>query len=369
MDMDTNKEIKKTQTDKFPCSSCGGGMVFNPRGQVLSCLYCGNKSEIESKEDEIQEYDIDLADEMDSGNWGEDTRIIHCDGCGAETVLKDESVAQFCTFCGSSHIVKHEEIPGIKPESLIPFQIGRETAKELFKKWLKGKFYAPKKVKVNHKLDRLTGVYIPYWTYDSDTFSTYTAHKGTYYYVTKTEVVYENGRSKTVQRRVRKIRWEYVSGSYEKYYNDLLVNASNNVDANIIEAIEPFDLDKLEHYEPEYLSGFTAERYSVELDEGWEEAKKDILDDIHYGVVEKIGGDTVRNLNIDTSYNGIWFKHILLPVWMSSYKFKDKVYRFMINGETGEVQGKSPISVIKTILTIIIILGIIWMAVVFFANR
>ena len=162
---------------------------------------------------------------------------------------------------------------------------------------------------------------------------------------------------------------EHVNGSYEKYYNDLLVNASNNVNAKIIEAIEPFDLDKLEHYEPEYLSGFTAERYSVGLDEGWEEVKKDIVDDIHSGVVKKIGGDRVRYLNIDTSYNGIWFKHILLPVWMSSYKFKDKVYRFMINGETGEVQGKSPVSVIKIILTIIIILGAIGLAGAFFGSQ
>lgn len=366
MEIDTSKEIKKVQTDKFPCPTCGGGMVFNPRSQALGCLYCGNKTDIEKQEAEIAEYDINSVDEMESIDWGNDTRIIHCNNCGAETVLKEEMVTQLCVFCGSSHIVKQEEILGIKPESLVPFKIGREKAKELFRKWLKGKFYAPKKVKDNQNLDRLTGVYIPYWSYDSDTQSSYTGEKGTYYYVTKTEVVHVNGERKVVHKRVRKIRWEYVSGNFHKYYNDLLINASKHVDAKIMEKIEPFDLQSLEHYEPEFLSGFTAERYSIGLDEGWEEVRKDITSDIYSRVVSKIGGDQVRSVHIDTSYESILFKHILLPVWMSSYSFKDKIYRFMVNGQTGEIQGDSPISIKKVILTVLIALGIIAGVIVYF---
>ncbi len=365
MDIDANKETIKTQTDKFPCPSCGGGMVFDPSTQALSCLYCGNKIEIKKQEGEIQEYNIDSVDEMDSADWGNDIRTIHCNSCGAETVLKEENIAQFCVFCGSSHIVKQEEISGIKPESLVPFKIGKERAKEFFKKWIKGKFFAPKKVKDSHKLDKLTGVYIPHWTYDSDTYSSYTGEKGTYYYVTRTQVV--NG--KRVQKRERRIRWQYVSGAYDKYYNDVLVNASRHVDAQIMSKIEPFNLEGLEHYEPEYLSGFTAQRYTVGLDEGWEVARHEINNSIYSGVVRKIGGDQVRNVHINTSYKNILFKHILLPVWMSSYSFKGKIYRFMVNGQTGEVQGNSPISPIKVALTVLISLGVIGGIVAFLVNR
>lgn len=365
MEIDTGKKTIKTQTDKFPCPSCGGGMVFDPGTQALSCLYCGNKTEIDKQEGLIEEYNIDSFDEVDSADWGDDTRIIHCNSCGAETVLAQENVAQFCPFCGSSHIVKQEEIPGIKPESLVTFRVGKQRAKELFKKWIKGKFYAPKKVKSSHKLDKLTGVYIPYWTYDSNTFSSYTGERGTYYYVTRTQVV--NG--KTVHKRVRKIRWRYVSGTYDAYYNDVLINASRHVDTEIMGKIEPYNLQELEHYEPEYLSGFTAQRYTVGLDEGWQVAKHEISNSIYSGVVRQIGGDQVRNVHIDTSYKNILFKHILLPVWMSSYKFKGKIYRFMVNGQTGEVQGKSPISPVKVALTVLISLGVIAGIVAFVLNN
>ncbi|MTI47042.1 hypothetical protein [Sporosalibacterium faouarense] len=358
MSQELSKAKTKTSTEKFECTSCGGDMIFNPKTQSLSCLYCGNKVEIEQKDDIIQEYDINSSIDEDSSDWGSETRVIHCNDCGAETVMKENSVAQFCAFCGSSHIIKQDEIPGIKPESLIPFKITRKEAKGLFSKWLKGKFYAPKKAKSNNKMDRLLGVYIPYWTYDSDTHSNYSAERGTYYYVNETHVVYRDGERKEVTRRVRKTRWRHVSGSYDLYFDDLLVNASQHVDSKIIEEIEPFNLEELEHYEPEYLSGFTAERYAVELEEGWEAAKQAIHPEIYKRVVREIGGDTVRNVRIDTNFNSILFKHILLPVWMSSFKYKEKVYRFMINGQTGEVQGESPVSALKIILTILIVLCI-----------
>lgn len=359
MEKEISKENVKPRTNTFQCTSCGGDMFFDPKTQSLGCLYCGNKVDIDNQEGEIEEYDIDSVEENDSSDWGRETRIIHCDDCGAETILKEDSVAQFCAFCGSSHIVEENDIPGIKPSSLIPFKVTRDKAKSLFSKWLKGKFFVPKKVKSNHNMDKLKGVYIPYWTFDSDTYSNYTAQRGTYYYVTKTDVVYRNGKRQVVHKRVRKIRWEHVSGTYRRHFDDFLVNASKHVNSKIINKIEPFDLGELEHYSPEYLSGFTAERYTLGLDEGWEIAKAEFLQEICNGIVNQIGGDRVRDVRAETTYNSILFKHILLPVWMSSYKYKDKIYRFMVNGQTGEVQGEEPVSIPKVILTVLAALGII----------
>lgn len=343
-----NKESKTSEeAESFACPSCGGIMHFDAESQSMLCQYCSTKIDISSEHGTIKEYDITSAEENADFNWQSDKRVFKCDNCGAETILSANSTAQFCAFCGSSHIVKNQESLGIKPESVIPFKMSKDKAKEKFKEWVKRRFWAPSNLKKFNQLKKMIGIYIPYWSYDSDTSSVYRAERGTYYYVTRNKWVEENGQRKMVTERVRKIRWTWVSGSYSKYFDDVLINASRQVNGDIINRLEPFNLKELVHYKPEYLSGFAAERYSIGLKEGWNHAKFDVDNMIRNNVTRKIGGDEVRFLNISTSYNDVKFKHLLLPIWISSYTYKNKVYQFMINGQTGEVQGKSPISRLK----------------------
>lgn len=336
-------------TDKFPCPSCGGNMHFDPKEQALSCPYCSNKIEIKNNDEAINEYDFDKAEEMASHNWGEETRIIKCDSCGAETVLDVDTVAQFCAFCGSSHIVQKNDTDSIAPESIIPFKIAKTKANELFSKWIKKRFFAPSKLKKEFNIRKINGTYIPFWTYDTNTSSVYTANKGTHYYVNQTRTV--NGERKTV--RVRKTRWRRVHGVYNEFFDDILINGSKNIDESLVNALEPFHLNELIPYKPEYLSGFLAERYSINLEDGWQDAKEEMKSHIHGGIKRQVNGDEVRILNVNTSYDKVKFKHILLPVWISSYSFKEKAYRFLINGQTGEVQGKYPKSALKITLTVL----------------
>lgn len=344
-------------TDTFPCPSCGGKMHFDPMEQALSCPYCSNKIEISESSEPINEYDFDSAEEMASQDWGKETRVIKCESCGAETVLDSNAAAQFCAFCGSSHIVQKDDASsGIAPESLIPFKISKSKAIEFFSRWIKKLFFAPSKLKKSHNISKITGTYIPHWTYDSKTSSFYTANKGTYYYVTQTRRV--NGKTKTV--RVRKTRWRRVQGVYAESFDDILIHGSKQIDQSLIQSLEPFHLNELVPYKPEYLSGFLAERYSINLKEGWEFAKNNIDDSIHYGIKRQVNGDEVRIISVNTSYEDVKFKHILLPIWISSYKYKEKIYRFMVNGQTGEVQGnypKSPLKIFFTVVASILVVG------------
>lgn len=366
-DSQTTGELK--DTDKFPCTSCGGNMVFDPENGGLSCPYCGNHTVISRNNNEIKEYDFDSEIENHRGDWGSKTSVIKCESCGAETVLDAYNVAQFCAFCGSSHIVKQDCSAGIVPESVVPFKVSQKTAMELFRKWISKRYFAPRALKTNYSAQRLKGVYIPFWTYDTQTFSRYTGEGGTYYYVTETYTTVENGKTVRKTRQVRKIRWWPTSGNYSRFFDDVLVNASKQIDSKLIGRIEPFALEELVGYKPEYLSGFFAEHYSVGLKDGWTTARKWIDDQIREGVIRKINADEVRNLHIRSCYEDIKYKHLLLPLWISSYTYKNKIYKFMINGQTGKVSGYSPVSPWKVLLAIGVGAAVAVLAYLIFRNR
>lgn len=345
-------------SDKFPCKACGGNMVFDPISGSLKCPYCSNLEKIDNENSIINEYDLESADERATGNWGNETSVIQCSSCGAQTVLTENSAAQFCAFCGSSHILKNDAKAGITPESLIPFKITKDAAIDFFKKCIRKKFFAPNNLKNNAQLQKMNGVYIPHWTYDCDTASTYTAEAGTYYYVSETIQVQENGKTVTKTHQVRKIRWRFVSGDYAKYFNDVLVNASSQVNNSLIQNLG-YNLSELIPYKPAYLSGYLAERYSIDLKAGWNVARSEVDDTLSKDIKREINSDEVRSLNVDTNYNRIKFKHILLPVWISTYTYKKKLYSFMVNGQNGKVNAKAPLSIFKIAALTIAVIGIL----------
>jgi len=359
-----DEKIEEISTDKFPCPSCGGNMAFSPTEQKLQCPYCKTVVDIENESIEVKEYHLAEAEEMASHNWGNEKIVIKCSNCGGETVMDSSMQAQFCSFCGSSHILKTDENIGIKPETILPFSLDAKKSKDKFKKWIGGKFFAPKEVKQKHTLNRLQGIYIPFFTYDADSTTAYTAKRGVYYYTTHTSQV--NG--KMVTKRIRHTRWTTVRGVYAQYYDDVLVNSSKNMDDAMIKKIGGFDLRKLLPYKPEYMSGFVAEKYSLSLDEGWQKAKNQIDNRIDQGIRMQVGGDEFRLVNKSTNYGDIKFKHILLPMWMSAYKFKEKAYRFLINGQTGQVNGEYPKSALKISLVVLSVI-LIGAVAFFFLSR
>lgn len=349
-----------TETDSFSCTTCGGKMHFNIQSQALACTYCSNQLALDKEKAPIMEYDFSKAEETANKDWGDLNRTIKCESCGAESLLDSHVTASFCSFCGSSHIITiADDNTKIAPESLVTFKISKEKAYALFKGWLKRRWFAPTKLKENITNNNLNGTYIPYWTFDSNTTSNYIANKGTHYYVTQTRTV--NGKTQTVS--VRKTRWKRVSGVYTYFFDDALVHGSKHIDQSLIAIIEPFDLKELVPYKPEYLSGFQAERYSINLQDGWQIAKSSIDNDIAQGIKRQVNGDVVNILSVSTSYENVKYKHFLLPIWLSSYKYKAQVYNFLINGQTGEVQGKYPKSILKisiAIFSLLVAVGVIY---------
>ena len=241
----------------------------------------------------------------------------------------------------------------LAPGGVCPFAIKSDKAEENFKKWIKSQFWAPNIVQKKARADSFTGVYIPYWTFDTDTFSKYTAQYG---------IDYEEEDSEG--NKTTRTDWYDTRGRYKEFIDDFPVCATNRYKKELLKKILPFGTDKSKPYKPEYVAGFIAERYTIGLKDGWEEGQKGITehlkDKIEQVIRKEENADHVRHLNVSTVYNDLKYKYLLLPVWLSSFKHNGKIYNFMVNGETGKVGGECPVSGWKVAIAIAIAILVLW---------
>jgi len=353
---------------QFPCESCGGAMLFDADSQQLKCQYCGRLQEIPPDASVPREHDLSDGRADADTDWGIAQQTVKCGNCGGESLIPAEQTATLCPFCGSPKVLPQPDTVNIKPESLVPFQIDKDEASAAFRKWKKKLWFLPGKFKRENTSARLAGIYIPYWTYDADTSSSYSAERGDYHYrtVTKTRVV--NGKTETYTEQERYTVWHWVSGDYDRFFDDVLIPASGHYDAKLLERLGNFQLEGLLGYKLEYLSGYIAERYSIGRAHGWEKARERIDDALHRDIRSEIGGDEIRSLRIDTSYSNQTYKHLLLPVWNASYTFKSKLYQFMVNGQTGLVSGRAPRSAWKITFFVLACLAVVGALVLWYAS-
>jgi predicted RNA-binding Zn-ribbon protein involved in translation (DUF1610 family) len=357
-----------TDVRKFPCKQCGAQLTFAPGQTVLKCPYCGYTEEIPLTAEAIREHDLDsaLVSLPKTEGWGTERRALHCENCGAVTTFAEGQVAGQCAFCGSSKVVEEASSTNlIRPESLVPFAIGREQAVALFRTWISSLWFRPNNLKTAGQLAKIAGAYLPFWTFDAYTSAHWTAEAGYYYYETEyyTETDSE-GHSVQKSRQVQRTRWEFCSGFRQDFFDDELVCASRGLPPNLIQGICPYELSGLVPYEASFLAGFTAEEYKVDLEEGWSMGKQRIEQKVYSLCSGDVPGDTQRGLSVNTAFSQMTFKHTLLPVWVAAYLYNDKTYRFLVNGQTGKATGEAPLSwwkIVGLVLLILAILGIIYL--------
>lgn len=358
-----------TAERRFPCGQCGAKLEFAPGTSTLVCPYCSHTTSIPQSAPAVTaQEELDFREQIaalaSSADVAEVTRS-KCDACAAEIEKPPNATAFACPYCGADIVATAQSRRLIKPRGLLPFKIAREQALESFRKWLRSLWFAPSAVKQFARVDhRLAGMYVPYWTYDTGTTTRYTGQRGDDYWDTETYTATENGRSVTKTRQVRRTRWSYASGVVGNSFDDLLVLASKSLPRPLADALEPWDLKQLVPYGDEYLSGFRAESYQIDLAEGFETAKQLMKPKIEATICSDIGGDHQRIDSMQVRYDRITFKHLLLPLWISSYRYRDKTFRFLVNARTGEVRGERPYSWIKITLFVLGILvvvgGAVW---------
>jgi predicted RNA-binding Zn-ribbon protein involved in translation (DUF1610 family) len=299
----------------------------------------------------------------------QETLTIKCTACGAESTLKPDVTADRCPFCGAAIVTEGTSAKQIRPWGLLPFHIKQEQAMAAFRDWVRSLWFAPNDLYRYADANPVKGVYIPYWTYDCQTDTAYEGHRGDDYTETETYTEYENGKPVTRTRTVTRTRWTWVSGRVDNAFDDILVLASNSLPRKYTERLEPWDLENLAPYQDDFLAGFVAESYQIDLPAGFELAKGIMEGTIRQSVCQDIGGDHQRIDSMRTSYLNITFKHILLPLWISAYLYRSRVFRFLVNARTGEVTGERPYSGWKIFFFVLSIAAVIAGVAIFATQR
>jgi DNA-directed RNA polymerase subunit RPC12/RpoP len=365
----TDPATSPSETHRFPCEQCGADYRFDPQSGTLTCSHCGHTEQISSRPwrgGALRELDFRAAlDRQLPEADMETTRVSKCPNCAAEVEFEPTTHARECPFCATPVVTDTGESRHIKPKGVLPFAIDERAGHKAMTDWLGRLWFAPNGLKeYARKGRRMEGIYVPYWTYDADTRSSYSGQRGTVYYVTETVMV----DGKPQAKQVAKVRWRPVSGRVKRFFDDVLVLASKSLPKRYTDALEPWDLSALEPYQPQYLAGFRAEAYAISLQDGFGEARARMDRVIERDVRFDIGGDRQRISHIDTQVSDVTFKHILLPVWLAAYKYRGKTYRFVVNGQSGRVQGERPYSAWK-IAGAVAVLAILVGAAIYIGNQ
>ena len=336
---------------RWSCQQCGAELRYSPGQTALECDHCGYAQKISAGPGvaAFQEHDLarGLSDDLPD-TASTDVRSTHCPNCGAVVEFQGASHATECPFCASPVVIDTGSQRHIKPQAVVAFALDEPSARKALIGWLGSLWFAPNRLLEFTRAGRaMNGIYVPYWTFDAATHSRYRGARGVHYYETRTVTVNVNGRNETRQEQVQRTNWYPASGQVARDFDDVLVIASTSLPSHLGNGLEPWDLTGLQAYNPDFLAGFQAEGYTVVLADGHQLARGRMAAVIENDVRRDIGGDEQRIDNIDSDFQAETFKHVLLPVWMAAYKYGNQSYRFLVNGQTGEVQGERPWSVWK----------------------
>jgi DNA-directed RNA polymerase subunit RPC12/RpoP len=330
----------------FPCGNCGASLTWNPDTDALTCEHCGHRVAVPRADAAIVERPLAAAGESARG-LGAHELAVRCGNCGAVVELAPAATTAACAFCGSSQVTAQaSNRNALRPESLIPLDVGRAAVEQGFRRWIGGLWFRPAALKAVRAFDAI-GVYVPGWTFDARVHSDWSADAGHYYWTTELVPVMRGGKLRMEMRRVRKIRWVPAWGARDDTYDDVLVHASKGVPDGLLRELGAFDLRALVPYRPEYLAGWRAEEYQVDLEQAWERARSSIVASQERRCAGDVPGDTHRNLRVRNEISDVRWKHVLLPVWTLTYRYGGKPYTVLVHGQTGLVRGRAPLSWIK----------------------
>lgn len=332
-------EIQNVLEYKCPC--CGAGLAFSGAEQKLSCEYCDGTFELEA----VKEYNEALSDVIEDGfQWDEqqasqltedDQSNMHsfiCNSCGGQLITESTTAATFCPYCENPTIIPSRVVGGLRPDAVIPFKTTKEDAKAAFLKLCKGKRLLPKDYTASHRLEKITGMYVPFWLYDCDSklngqFKATRVHSwsDSRYIYTKTDHY-------------------MLTRNASAAFTEIPMDGSSKMDNAIMESIEPFNMTDAVDFDTAYLSGFLADKYDVEAQLGEERIRQRVSNTMDDLIRPSLSGyNSVIPSSRQLQVNHSKAKYVLLPVWVLHSKYKDQTYIFAMNGQTGKITGTLPI--------------------------
>lgn len=326
---------------EYKCPCCNAGLVFGSHVQKLTCEYCDNTFEIDTVRaynDSVQEAPSDKFswDTEKQQEWSEQDQTklntFQCPACGGEIITDDTTAATFCPYCDNPTIMPTRLSGGLKPDAVLPFQKTKEDATAAFLKLCKGKPLLPKMFTSQQRLEKITGMYVPFWLYDCDAdFS------GSY----KATRIHRWSDSRYNYTRTEHF---LLSRKGKAGFSGIPMDGSTKMEDVFMESIEPFDYSQMVPFGMEYLTGYLADKYDVPSENGQERIRQRVSQSLDDKIQATLLGyataiPTSKQIQIHNSKA----KYVLLPVWILNTKFNGKIYTFAMNGQTGKITGTLPI--------------------------
>ena len=295
-----------------------------------------------------------------------DQQHFRCQSCGAEVSLERSSRSFTCPFCDSNYVVEFapQESGRQSPEFVIGFLVPPQQAAKLFQDWIgSGGLFRPSDLKLAQIVEKLRGVYLPFWSFSMLANSGWAANIGEHWWRTEWYTVTEDGKTVEKSRQVQETEWWPLQGRHHNYYSGYLVSGSRGLSQRDTDQIQPFKLESLKRYDPSYLAGWLSEEYSIDRDAALVICEKEFRSREQQGIQQFMPGDTYSGLAVETQFSEQNSDLILLPVYLLTYRYGDKLYRFLVNGQTGKIVGQKPVSKWRVLIAVgigLTVAAVIW---------
>jgi len=331
-------QVEQQTLVEFKCPSCGAETAYNISDGGLSCSHCGyfEAPESENLGRAAPEYEFTLDTiGLASQGWDTDRVEMECQSCGVKTSLPIELKTHQCPYCGSNQVIQREDPQEVlRPRFLVPFEIDHENCQQIVKKWLGSSWMTPRDLKNITNIERFTGIYLPYWTFDATADANWKAEVGH----AKTKRYYSNGKWK--QKVV--IEWRWESGAVNLNFNDQIIPGSKRLSKRLLKEVCDWSLSKLTSYEANFLAGLQAQAYDIPLDRAWEDARAEMREDTRQACVDQASTNLVRNFRMQLDFAEETWRYILLPVQIANYLYRGNSYQVIINGQSRTIAGQRP---------------------------
>jgi ribosomal protein S27E len=342
-----------TALEKYPCPGCGAQATWDPGTRTLRCAFCGavaaeapDRGARGVGESDLRRALAELPDAARSGP--RDRQSVRCSSCNAVQVFEAHHAGLNCAFCGSAALLDPTAAPApVRPWGILPFTVPEAAVRSAIRGWLRSKWLAPADLKRRATVDRVSGAYIPYWTFDARVRCPWEAEAGHAHWV---DAMHRGADGRLRTRRVRAVRWEPARGVVDHRFDDEPVPGTLGIDTALLAGIEPFPAAELVPYDTAFLSGHVVERYQVPLPEAAARSKLAMTRRLEALCAAQVPGDTYRSLRIFPEWSDETYRHVLVPVWLLAYRYRGRAFQVVANGATGKMAGNCPRSPWKVLL-------------------
>lgn len=322
------------------CSGCGGNLIFCPETQDMICEKCSGHTDIEKDSNVAKHEYVQGQSARDNNGW-EEGKTFRCETCGACVNLSGLEISKTCPYCGSTFVSEAKSLPGLKPDGIIPFAFDKKGANEWFKRGIKSRFFLPNAFKKNLPESKIHGLYVPCFSFDANTYSTYRGILERHYTTTD-----KDGNSRT------RVETFPISGDISLSLDDVVTEASASFEQSEMNSVLPYDHREAVVYKPGFVRGYYVEHYETNVDTCHNTARNVMSSQIKHEILSKYMYDEVRSLTVNTDYTNEKYCYKLLPVYRFEYTYKNKKYMNCMNGQTGKMNGKLPKSGVKIFFTV-----------------